>query len=180
MKSTYYRDPIILFGFALPAVVFAAVLGGGYLLLQNCSDYLGRQQTQFRAYEVNLRGMRQLEQQLGKKKDHLGRWNDLLSADTGTAFSANLRSISDSIPGEEFSQTSLEQMRTGAGFASASAQNSSQVHLSTRGTFRATQKAMLQMETKMPQLQLQELKIDVSATSSSALNFQFGYTAWEK
>jgi hypothetical protein len=36
----------------------------------------------------------------------------------------------------------------------------------------------MELETRMPQLQLQEIKIDPSP-QSSLLNFQVTYTAWE-
>ena len=42
------------------------------------------------------------------------------------------------------------------------------------------QKAFIELETRMPQLQLQDLKIDPSSSSTSTLNFQVTYTAWEK
>ena len=48
-----------------------------------------------------------------------------------------------------------------------------------RGTFRTMQRAFLELETRMPQLQLQELRIDPSSSQSSLLNFQVIYTAWE-
>ena len=41
------------------------------------------------------------------------------------------------------------------------------------------QRAFLELETRMPRLQLQDLKIDPSASQSSLLNFQVTYTAWE-
>jgi hypothetical protein len=42
------------------------------------------------------------------------------------------------------------------------------------------QKAFLELETWMPQLQLEDLKIDPSSSLTSLLNFQVSYTAWEK
>ena len=37
----------------------------------------------------------------------------------------------------------------------------------------------LELETRMPQLQLQDLKIDPISTHSAFVNFQVTYTAWE-
>jgi hypothetical protein len=54
------------------------------------------------------------------------------------------------------------------------------VKLAFRGTFRSVLKAFLELESRMPQLQLQDLKIDPSTSASSSLNFQVTYTAWEK
>ena len=84
------------------------------------------------------------------------------------------------LPAKEYQRTSVEYPTGSTGFASASAQNSSQVKLAFRGTFRSVQQAFIELETRMPQLQLQELKIDPSSSSASTLNFQVTYTAWEK
>ena len=51
-----------------------------------------------------------------------------------------------------------------------------------RGTFRTMQRAFLELESRMPQLQLQELRIDPSPNQQNQaplLNFQVNYTAWE-
>ena len=62
----------------------------------------------------------------------------------------------------------------------ATAQKSAQVRLAFRGTYRSVQRAFLELETLMPQLQLQELKIDTSQSSTSTMNFAVTYTSWEK
>jgi hypothetical protein len=48
-----------------------------------------------------------------------------------------------------------------------------------RGTYRTLQRAFLALETRMPQLQLQELRLEPNATQSSLINLQVTYTAWE-
>ena len=92
----------------------------------------------------------------------------------------NLREISSSLPSKEFQQTAFERPSGSGGFGSASAQKSSQLRIAFRGTFRTMQRAFLELETRMPQLQLQDLKMDPSSTQSSLMNFQVTYTAWEK
>lgn len=179
-NTSYYRESVVGFGIILPLVIAAILLGGSYYYLGEAKSFLQRNQVKFRAYEATQNSLRQLEEQIGKKKDNLAHWESLLGAETSVAVNTNLREIEESVPPEEFIRTSLEPSRTSSGFASASQQASQQVHLATRGTLSATQKAMLRLETELPQMQLQELKIDPSSTSYSALNFQFAYTVWEK
>ena len=64
------------------------------------------------------------------------------------------------------------------GFGSVSAQNSAPLELSFRANFRSMQRAFLELESRLPQLQLNELRIDLTPQSSN-LNFQVTYTAWE-
>ena len=85
----------------------------------------------------------------------------------------------EKLPGKEIQQTAFERPSGSGGFGSASAQNSSQIRIAFRGTFRTLQQAFLQLETRMPQLQLQEFRMDPNSTQSSLLNFQVTYTAWE-
>jgi hypothetical protein len=51
--------------------------------------------------------------------------------------------------------------------------------LSFRGTYRSVQRAFLALETRMPQLQLQELRITPNVNQPSMHNVQVSYTAWE-
>ena len=84
-----------------------------------------------------------------------------------------------SLPTKEIQKTASERLPVKGGFGTISAQPSSQVRMAFRGTFRTMQRAFLELETRMPQLQLQELRIDPSTSQSSLLNFQVTYTAWE-
>jgi hypothetical protein len=85
----------------------------------------------------------------------------------------------DHLPNKEIQQTAFEPTSTKSGFGAVSAQSSSQLRIAFRGTYRTMQRAFLELETRMPQLQLQELRIDPSSNQSSLLNFQVSYTAWE-
>jgi hypothetical protein len=91
----------------------------------------------------------------------------------------NIREITEHLPAKEIQQTAFEPTNTKGGFGAVSAQPSSQLRIAFRGTYRTMQRAFLELETRMPQLQLQEMRIDPSSNQSSLLNFQVSYTAWE-
>ena len=65
------------------------------------------------------------------------------------------------------------------GIGSASAQNSSQIRMGFRGTFRTLQRAFLELETRMPQLQLESISLQPVSTSGFLLTAQITYTAWQ-
>ena len=108
------------------------------------------------------------------------RWISQVEKETANSITSHLKQIGDKLPSKEFQQTAIEYPPGRNGFASVSAQDSSQVRLAFRGTFRAVELALADLESRMPQLQLQEFKIDPSTASTSSLNFQVTYTAWEK
>jgi hypothetical protein len=176
----FYRQSIVLFGFVLPFVVCAVIVGGGVAIKAKAAASFQQKQTLYKSAETNRIGALEIEAQVSKKRPHVERWISQIEKETANSITSNLKEIGDMLPAKEFQQTAVEYPTGSVGFASVSAQKSSQVKLAFRGTFRSMQKAFIELETRMPQLQLQELKIDPSSSSTSTLNFQVTYTAWEK
>lgn len=176
----FYRQSIIIFGFVLPALICALIVGGGIAAKAKASSSFQENQALYKSSEANRIGSQGIEAQISKKRQHVERWKSQMEKETANAITSHLKEISDKLPAKEFQQTAFERPTGSAGFASASAQSSSQVRLAFRATFRSMEKAFLDLETRMPQLQLQELKIDPSSSSTSTMNFQVTYTAWEK
>jgi len=175
-----YRQTIILFGIVLPIVGAAAVVGIGSVVKSNMTASFENKQKTYKINEQSRLAGLEIESMVSRQRQHLTRWNEQLSQEMASAVATNLRDISSKLPSKEFQQTAFERPSAAGGFGSVSAQNSSQLRIAFRGTFRTMQRAFLELETRMPQLQLQDLKMDPSSTQSSLMNFQVTYTAWEK
>jgi hypothetical protein len=176
----FYRQSIILFGFVVPLAICAAVVGGGVILKSKTSASFLEKQSLFKSAENDRVGALGIEAQISKKRPHMERWLSQVEKETANSITSHLKQIGDKLPAKEFQQTAVEYPTGKAGFATSSAQDSSQVRLAFRGTFRSVQLALAELESRMPQLQLQEFKIDPSTATTSSLNFQVTYTAWEK
>ena len=174
-----YRQPIILFGAVLPVVATAALIGIFSMIKSNMVASAEIKQKSFTASEAGRIAGLEIEAQVGRQRPHLDRWKTQLSHETASAVTTNLREISEQLPAKEIQQTAFERPSGSGGFGAISAQTSSQIRIAFRGTYRTMQRAFLELETRMPQLQLQDLKIDPSTNQSSLLNFQVTYTAWE-
>jgi len=174
-----YRQPIILFGIALPILAAAAVVGIGMVAKSKMEASFENKAMNYKAYEASRLAGVEVEKQVIRQVAHVARWNDQLSEETASAVTTNLREIAEHLPKKEFQQTAFDPSNTKGGFGSAAGQKSSQLRIAFRGSFRTMQRAFLELETRMPQLQLQDLKIDPSTSQSSLLNFQVTYTAWE-
>lgn len=174
----FYRQPILLFGFILPAFVAAVIVGVMLLLKSHVSASFQEKQALFKTYESNRLIALAMETQISKKRSHMQRWMTQLGQETASAIAGNLRSISEKIPSKEFQQTAFDRPNNRGGFALASAQRSSQIRLAFRANFRSMQRAFLELETRMPQLQLQDMHMEPS-TQAAALNFLVTYTSWE-
>jgi hypothetical protein len=174
-----YRQPIILFGAVLPIVATAVLIGVFSMLKSNMVASSEIKQKSYKAYEAGRIAGLEIEALVSRQRPHLTRWSRQLSQETASAVTTNLREISEHLPAKELQQTAFERPSGSGGFGAISAQNSSQIRIAFRGTYRTMQRAFLELETRMPQLQLQDLKIDPSTTQSALLNFQVTYTAWE-
>lgn len=174
-----YRQPIILFGIVIPIVAGAALVGIASTLKSQVVESFNTKEKSAKTAAMGGAAARAVETQVNSQRPQMARWSTLLSLETKSMVSKNLKEIAEHLPSKEMISAGGEPSSAKAGFGSISAQNSSQVSISFRGTFRTMQRALLELETRMPQLQLQELKIIPNPNQSSLLNFQVNYTAWE-
>jgi hypothetical protein len=174
-----YRQTIVLFGIVVPIVIAAVVIGFCFMLKSKMVTSFDNKMKSYKAYEISRVAGLEIESKVSRERQHVERWNAQLAQETASAVTTNLREISEHLPPKEIQQTAFERPTGSGGFGNISAQNSSQIRIAFRGTFRTMQRAFLELETRMPRLQLQDLKIDPSASQSSLLNFQVTYTAWE-
>ena len=175
----HYRQSILFFGLVLPLILAAALVGGAFYARQSVGDSFAAKEKQFRSYQQNQAGAEALEKELAPKRDHVKRWKAMLAEETKSQVNNHVRKLQESLPGKEFQQTSTDSLQSTGGFGGVSAQRSSQIRLGFRGTYRALQRAFVELETKMPQLQLQEIRIDANSTQASMNNVDVTYTAWE-
>ncbi len=174
-----YRQPITVFGIVLPVLATVVVLGLCYMLKTHMTQSFEHKQTNYKSNESSRMAGLEIEAQVTRQHQHIERWNTLLAQETASAAQTTLREISAKLPSKEIQLTAFDPSNVRTGFGAVSAQKSSQLRIAFRGTYRTMQRAFLELETRMPQLQLQELRIDQNSNQASLLNFQVTYTAWE-
>lgn len=175
-----YKQTIILFGIVVPILIVAIVLGVCVYFRGKIDTSFDSKMQKYSGYETSRLGALAIETELMRQRQDYERWNQLVKEETFSLVTTNLRSIAETLPPKEFQQTAFERLGKSGGFGSVSAQKSSGLKFNFRGTFRTVQKALLELETLMPNLQLQELQLNPnSSDESSLLNFQVTYTAWE-
>jgi len=174
-----YRQSIALFGFVAPALIAAVVIGGVLFARSSVNRSFQQKIGAYEGYESNKIAALGLEAAISQKRDDMSRWVELVSEETASVVTSHLREIEEDLPSKEFQKTGQEHPAQKGSFGNASAQDSAQVRLAFRATFRSMQRALLELESRMPQLQLQEMRIDPSQSSNN-LNVQVTYTAWEQ
>jgi len=174
-----YKQPIILFGLILPLLSAVALIGTVIYGKSEIEASFEAKKEHYAGFEMTRKTAMGLEKLISDKRPDLTRWIDSMSRQPSSEITTQLRNITANLPPKELQLTASDTPPGNSGMGSLSAQKSTLVRLAFRGSFRTMQKAFLELETKMPQLQLQELKIDPSQNQSSLLNFQVTYTAWE-
>lgn len=170
----------MLFGIVIPILIAAVVIGVCAFIRGSIISSFDNKALYYSGHKKSKLEALQIESQIKKQRSDYERWNEMLKQETFSLVTTNLRAIGETLPPKEFQQTAFERLGQSGGLGSISAQKSIGLKFNFRGTFRTVQKAFLELETRMPNLQLQELKIDPNTSAgSSLLNFQVTYTAWE-
>lgn len=176
----FYNQSIIFFGLFLPALLTAAVIVACFMANNHVAETLREKSEINRQLKLSRNGLMQVESSVMAEQEHLDRWNKLLAEEAPSTVTRNLRAIAGKLPEDEFQQTSFDTPAGNAGFGAISAQKSSQIRIGARGTYRSLQRAFFELETRMPQLQLHDMRLSSSPNQPSILNVQITYTAWEK
>lgn len=175
-----YRQTIILFGIIAPVLLTLAILAAGHMLKSNMVESLETKQQIYRTHNMARQTSIVLEEKVASQRPHLNRWLEQLDQETASTVATHVREISEKFPGKEIQQTSFERPNSTSGFGTASAQPSTDIKMSFRGTYKTLQQAFLELETRMPHLQLKGLSVKPMKGSSALVNFQANYSAWEK
>lgn len=174
----HYRQSILLFGFALPLLLVGLVIAAFAYTRGNVVASYENKCKHFTSYERERMNCIGLESQIVRKRPYVERWATLFQTESASALTSQLKLVSAGIPSKQFQPTSFNRPNNNGNFGAASQQPSSPVQLTFRATFRAMQQVLLGLETRMPQLQLDELRIDRQGNANT-LNFQVNYTIWE-
>ncbi len=176
-----YKNTIIIFGIVIPLVIAASVVGICWVLKGKISTIYETRVQQYKTVQMSKLSANAIESQVISQRDLFKQWSEVTEQDSFTLLNANMKILAGKLPSKEFQQPIPERMINKIGFGTVSAQNSKALKFNLKGDYRTAQKAMLELETRMPNLQLQDFRIDPNTnTDSNLLNIQVTYTAWEK
>lgn len=178
--NPHYKDPVIIFGLVAPVLLVVLALGLGMHFRGKFEKTYQARKNQFEDFKSVEAQREALEKRINAQEPHMNRWMALFEKPTATAVNGFFSEYQKKHGGEQIQQTAFRRTTTTGGIGGASAQPSIQLQLGFRGTFRALQNAFLELETRMPQLQLDSLKLSVAQPDNRVLNMDLIYTAWQK
>ena len=177
--NPHYKDSVIVFGLVAPVLFVVVGLGLGLhfrgKLEATYESRLNHHQT-FKSVE---RERRALERNVQSQAPHMNRWMSLFEQPAATSVNTFFRDFQKDFDATHFQQTAFRPTTTAGGIGGVSKQPSIQLHFAFRGTYRALQTAFLELETRMPQLQLDSIKLS-RAANQNVLNAAVVYTTCQK
>lgn len=179
MRPSYYKDSIIFFGIVIPGLIALLLCGGAWYAKSTVGDSLLRKSQVLASQKQTQTEIAQLEKTIAPQREFAQSWDNLVGIDLPTALNEELLDISQRIPAREFTLVSTNRVNSKTGLASVAKTNNTQAQFAFRGTYRGIQKGFLVLETRFPQLQVNDLKIDVNRQNNN-LNVQASYGAWTK
>ncbi len=176
-----YKKSIIFFGIVIPFVIAISVAAICWVLKGKVTTIYEARVQQYKTFQRSKMAANEIESNIISQRDLYKQWSGILEQDSFTLLNANMKILAGKFPSKEFHQPIPERLPNKIGFGTVSAQNSKGLRFNLKGTYSATQKALLELETRMPNLQLQDFRMNPSSSiDASLLDIQVSYTAWEK
>ncbi|MEM9079757.1 MAG: hypothetical protein AAGC74_03590 [Verrucomicrobiota bacterium] len=175
--NSKFRNGVILLGVLLPSIVVI----GAILLIVSQSQKISkefvvreRNYQQFQREEQNVKSLRQ---QIAAYSERKNGWKALLGTSDVGSVTGLLREIAEGRSSQEFRQTDFNFVNRQTGIGAASDHRSMSFNLSIDGTYRVLQESLLTLESRMPHLNLNNMKLS-PRNDGSSLQLELSYSIW--
>lgn len=179
MKSKF-RAGILVFGLVLPLLGILAVIG--ILVSKNSSvgkEYTEKETQYRRNQQVKMAAMA-IQTKLHHYDGKSEQWRNLVAKSDVTALNETLKKVSSSFADPRtFNKTEFKFDNNDRGIGAASEQPSFSFDLTLNGTYRSIQTGLLALESEMPNLSLNSLKL-APRENDQLLEAQLSYSAWSR
>ena len=175
-----FKIGIILFGILLPLLVIGFILSFISSRKNKVEAEYASRQSSFKLQKHQEQVVKGLGVRLSRFDDRKDEWDVLLNnSDIGTV-TGLLKEISTEYSGTEtFKSNEFNFVNKKTGIGAASEQPSVIFTVSLSGTFTSIQQGLLSLESRMPNLNLNSMKISPDP-GSSLLLAELSYSAWKK
>ncbi len=175
--NEYYKKSVALFGMGIPLLLMA-VIGGVALSMSSSvgADYKKKK----KAYDMAQKTLRETMQLQGKVNENAGflkAWDHLMATETRGSFLEHWKTAEKKFSGKELTKSSHNWINYSEGIGRGVSQPASQVNMSFTATFRAMQLSLMEMESKLPNMQLDSIKMTAD-NSGKAIKFNTTFTVW--
>lgn len=175
--SDYYKQSVAVFGVGVPMLLMAAIAG---VSLYKTSSVNKEHLVKKREYDKSQVAMRQSMELLGqvnKNKKLLSEWDRMLNTETRGTFLEHWKDAEKKFSGKELTKSSHNWVNYSEGLGKVVSQPASQVNMTFVATYRAMQTALMEIESTLPNMQLDSLTM-TPASSGKSIDFKTTFTVW--
>lgn len=175
--SNNYKKAVGVFGIAIPMVVMT---GLALFALSKASDvekkYLAKERLLKREQIIKMQNAA-LKKQVKEQEEALNGWKELIAGESPRTFLQHWKETEKQFKSDEFIRELPVWQNRSTGIGKGVGQEAGQVVMTFDATYRAMQTALLEMETRLPQMQLDSIEISPSK-QGGLLNFKTQHTVW--
>lgn len=177
--SNYYKQPITVFGAVIPLCLIAVLTLVAFFGWKKVDGKFKEKKVTYDKAQKAIAQKIQLQGVVAKNAPTLDQWQNNISTETRGTFIDHWKATEQKFKGVEFTRSSHKWTDFSSGIGKGVNQPASQIEMNFSASFRAMQLAMMEMETKLPQMQLDSLTITPD-NSGKRLNFKTTHTIWNQ
>ena len=174
-----YKQSITIFGFVIPIVLVVIFTIICLVISGKVKDTANKRESAFAQHNTLQNQVTKLQTGIREKQEANKAWDEVLSSDIRPTLQSNLKNILGKYTSQQVAQTGFFRPSTTGRLAMGAQQQSSTVTLKFRGTYLPMEQTLLELESRLPQMQVNSLDIE-RERSSNELSFNLSYTIWEK
>lgn len=175
--NDYYKKAVTVFGIAIPCVIMALVAGVALYMSSSTSTEYKIKKKAFDKAQVALKQTMELQGQVQETGEYLKEWDHMLATETRGTFVEHWKNAEKNFSGKELTKTNHNWVNFSEGLGKGLTQPASQLNMSFSASYRAMQLALLEIETKLPQMQLDSMTM-TPAANGETINFKTTHTIW--
>ena len=172
-----YKKSVAVFGMLIPVLL---ILGLTIVVFLKASGVHKEHEAKAQQQKIDAMARMQnaaLEKKLSTQKEKLASWKAILAKEDRRTFLEHWKDVRKHFKAREFTGERPVWKNTSSGLGEDVDHSASEVVMQFDATYRAMQQAFLEVETKLPQMQLDSLKMSPNKDSGT-LHFTTTYTVW--
>ena len=176
---SHFKTPVIVFGIAIPLGLMGIVAIATTVISGKIDKKLELKTAQYQKSENEERQIVKLQGEISENVNHLVQWEGLIANETRGSFLEHWKKVEKGLPGREFSRSPHNWSNKNNGLGNAINHPSIQVDMKFSSTFRAMQQALIAIESRLPQMQMDSFSMSPDSEGKK-LNFKTKFTIWTK
>lgn len=175
--NTNYKKAVVVFGLVLPLLLIALLTGLVLHAKGRVEETYAKRNASYQKNSMLDLKVAKLRQELALSEDAAKRDEELLKSVDRRSFTKKWKDVGGSFKSNEFGFSLPVWKPGGVGLGSGQGSSASLVTMTFSGTYRAMQEALVEVESDLPQMQMNSMVI-VPDANAEKLNFKTSFTLW--